>query len=207
VIRLLIADDHPVVRAGLQGLLASQHDFDIVAEAQGGNEAVTLALEHRPDVVLMDLQMPDLSGTDAIRTIRAAAPEIRILVLSSFATDGDVRQAIEAGASSYLLKDAPRQALFDAVRATARGEMVLTPTVAASLMQQLRAPAAEALSGREQEVLELVAKGYSNKQIAKALGIGEATVKTHLIHIFGKLGVSDRTAAVTTALERRLLSL
>lgn len=206
-IRLIIADDHPVVRTGLQGMLASQPDLEVVGEATTGAEAVALVVQLRPDVVLMDLRMPEMDGVTAIAEIRAQQPDTHVLVLTTYDTDADILRAIEAGATGYLLKDAPREELFRAVRAAARGEAVLAPVVAARLMGRMRAPAEESLSAREIEVLELVARGASNKQIARQLHISEATVKSHLIHIFGKLGVADRTAAVTTALQRGILRL
>ncbi|MCG8349270.1 MAG: response regulator transcription factor [Chloroflexales bacterium] len=212
-IRLLIADDHPVVRAGLSGMLGAQPDFEILGEAANGAEAVTLAAQLRPDVVLMDLRMPELDGVAAIKRIVEQCTGVAVLVLTTYDSDTDILPAIEAGATGYLLKDAPREELFRAIRAAAQGQSVLAPSVAARLMGRVRtagrpAPsAAEPLSAREIEVLSLVARGASNKQIARTLHISEATVKTHLIHIFGKLGVADRTAAVTTALERGVLRL
>ena len=206
-IRLIIADDHPVVRTGLRGMLAGQPDLEVVGEAASGAEAVALAVQERPHVVLMDLRMPEMDGVTATAEIKTQQPETHILVLTTYDTDADILRAIEAGATGYLLKDAPRDELFRAVRATARGEAVLAPTVAARLMGQVRKPAEEALSAREIEVLSLVAGGASNKEIGRQLHISEATVKSHLIHIFGKLGVTDRTAAVTTALKRSILRL
>lgn len=207
MIRLMIADDHPVVRDGLRAILGSQPDLQIVGEAPDGAVAVKLAVELAPDVVLMDLRMPALDGVSAIRQIRARQPSVRILVLTTYDTDADILPAIEAGATGYLLKDAPREELFRAIRATAAGEAVLAPAVAARLMGKMRAPAEEKLSARELEVLELVAGGASNHSIAQTLHISEATVKSHLLHIFGKLGVADRTAAVTVALQRGVLRL
>ncbi len=206
-IRLLIVDDHEVVRAGLQGMLASQPDFEVAGEAADGIEAVEMVERVRPEVILMDLRMPRMNGVEAIRRIRARWPEVHILVLTTYDTDADILPAIEAGATGYLLKDIPRDELFRAVRAASRGESVLAPPVAARLMGRMRAPAEESLSEREIEVLTLVARGASNREIAHALHISEATVKSHLIHIFGKLGVSDRTAAVTTGLERGIIRL
>lgn len=206
-VRLLIADDHPVVRDGLRGMLSSQPDFEIVGEAATGAEAITLAEQLRPQVVLMDLRMPIGDGATAIAQIKARYPEINILVLTTYDSDADILRAIEAGATGYLLKDAPREELFRAIRSTARGESVLTPAVASRLMGRMRAPAEEALSAREIEVLTLVARGANNKEAAKQLHISEATVKSHLIHIFAKLGVSDRTQAVTTALQRGIVRL
>jgi len=207
MIRLMIADDHPVVRDGLRAILSSQPDLQVVGEAPDGAAAVQLAAELTPDVILMDLRMPVLDGVSAIREIRAQQPAARILVLTTYDTDADIVRAIEAGATGYLLKDAPREELFRAIRATAAGQAVLAPTVAARLMGKMRAPAQEKLSARELEVLEWVAGGASNQQIAQALHISEATVKSHLLHIFGKLGVNDRTAAVTAALQRGILRL
>ncbi|MBN1581095.1 MAG: response regulator transcription factor [Anaerolineae bacterium] len=206
-VRLIIADDHPIVRAGLQGMLAGQPDLDLVGEASTGAEAVRLTAQLRPDVVLMDLRMPGMDGVTAIEQIQAQFPRIPILVLTTYDTDADILRAIEAGATGYLLKDAPREALFQAIRAAARGESVLSPAVTTRLLGQMRAPAEETLSIREIKVLSCVARGASNKKIARQLHISEATVKTHLIHIFGKLGVSDCTEAVTTALQRGILRL
>jgi DNA-binding NarL/FixJ family response regulator len=203
----MIADDHAVVRDGLAAMLASQPDFQVAGEAADGAIAVALAAELRPDVILMDLRMPILDGVTAIRQIRARQPAARILVLTTYDTDADILPAIEAGATGYLLKDTPRDELFRAIRATAAGEAVLAPAVAARLMGKMRAPAEERLSARELEVLGLVANGASNSDIAGALHISEATVKSHLLHVFAKLGVADRTAAVTVALQRGVLRL
>ena len=206
-IRILITDDHPVVREGLAGMLAGQPDFEVVGLAADGDTAVTLHASLEPDVTLMDLRMPGLDGVGAITAIKQARPAANILVLTTYDSDADIVRAIEAGATGYLLKDSPREELFRAIRAAAKGESVLAPTVAARLMTRMRAPAEENLSPREIEVLQLVAKGASNKEIGKALHISTATVKTHLIHIFNKLGVDDRTAAVTVALEKRIITL
>jgi DNA-binding NarL/FixJ family response regulator len=206
-IRIVIADDHPVFRAGLQGLLSGQEDFQVVGEAGNGREAVDLVRLASPDVLLTDLQMPELDGVHAIREIRIVAPKTRILVLTTYDSDGDILRAVEAGATGYLLKDTPREELFKAIRATARGDSVLSPTVASKLVGRARAPLDRSLSAREIEVLRLVARGTSNKIIGKELRISEATVKTHLLHIFAKLAVDDRTAAVTAAMERGVLRL
>jgi DNA-binding NarL/FixJ family response regulator len=206
-IRLLIADDHPVVRDGLRAMLATQPDMELVGEAATGIEAVERVRTLRPDVVLMDLQMPDLDGPAAIATLRERAPGVRVLVLTTFGTDADITRAVDAGATGYLLKDAPREQLFGAIRAAARGEAVLSPSVATRVLGRMRAPAEEALSPRELEILQAVARGLSNKDIGRRLYVSEATVKTHLLRVFSKLGVDDRTAAVTVALERGIIRL
>ena len=206
-IRIIIADDHPVVRAGIQGMLSSQSDFHVVGEASSGVEAVDLVRLLRPDVVLMDLRMPELDGVGAISEIAAQQLETSVLVLTTYDGDADIVRAVGAGATGYLLKDTPREELCRAIRAAAKGESVLAPTVAARLMGRLRNPEQEPLSAREIEVLKLVATGASNKEIGQQLHISEATVKTHLNHIFGKLDVDDRTAAVTVALERGIIQL
>jgi DNA-binding NarL/FixJ family response regulator len=205
VIRLLIVVDHPVVRTGLVGMLAGEDDFEVVGEARDGAEAVDRAALLEPDVVLMDLRMPNLDGVSATELIGARRPQTQVLVLTTYDTDSDILRALDAGAVGCLLKDAPREELFRAVRAVARGESVLAPTVLARLMTRMRAPAAEALSAREVEVLSLVARGAANKEVARTLFISETTVKTHLSHIFTKLGVDDRTAAVTVALDRGII--
>ncbi|HUB39299.1 MAG TPA: response regulator transcription factor [Streptosporangiaceae bacterium] len=204
-VTVLIADDHPVVREGLRGMLAADPAIAVVGEAGSGDEAVVMARLHRPDVVLMDLRMPGGDGVAATSGILAAAPGTRVVVLTTYETDADIVRAVEAGAAGYLLKDTPRQDLVAAIRAAARGETVLAPTVAGRLVSQLRHPAAESLSARETEVLALVARGSTNAEIGRALYISEATVKTHLLRAFSKLGVSDRTAAVTTAIELGML--
>jgi DNA-binding NarL/FixJ family response regulator len=205
-IRLLVVDDHPVVRDGLRGMLAGDPDFEVVGEAADGAEALALAQARRPDVVLMDLRMPTMDGVTAIGRLRAAGVPARVLVLTTYDTDSDVLPAIEAGATGYLLKDAPRDELFRAVRAAARGEAVLSPSVATRLLGQVRSPGKEPLSQRELEVLGLIARGHSNREAAAQLFISEATVKTHLLHVYAKLGVKDRAAAVAAAFERGLLS-
>lgn len=207
IIRILLVDDHPVVRAGLSGLLASQPDFEVVGEASHGLEALALLNTLKPDVVLMDLRMPLLDGVSAIRQIRASGARPQVLVLTTYDTDSEIVRAVEAGATGYLLKDVPREELFRAVRLCARGEAVLSPPIAARLLGRMRGAREENLSVRELEVLALVAKGLSNKEIARKLKISEATVKTHLLHAFSKLGVDDRTAAVTVALEKGILRL
>src|ERR1700730_1350096 len=206
-IRIVIADDHPVVRAGLQEILRSQPDFEIGGEASNGAEAVALASQVQPDVVLMDLHMTLLDGAAATAQIRAQQAKTAVLVLTSYESNADILRAIEAGAMGYLLKDAKIEELFTAVRTVAQGKAVFAPTVATHLLHQVRKPSREALSARELEVLTLVARGASNKEIARAIHLSEATVKSHLLHLFAKLAVSDRTAAVTAALERGLLHL
>ncbi len=206
-IKLLLVDDHPVVRAGLRGMLEGQADFEIVGEAQDGAEAIELASKLGPRVVLMDLRMAHVDGVSATEQIRKTVRDCFVLVLTTYDSDADILRAIEAGAIGYLLKDSPREELFRAIRAAARGESVLSPTIAARLMGRMRAPAQENLSAREMDVLKWVRQGASNKEIAKQLHISEATVKTHLLHAFAKLGVDDRTAAVTVALERGMLRL
>jgi len=206
-IRILLVDDHPVVRAGLSGLLSSQPDFVVVGEASNGLEALSVLEQVGADVVLMDLRMPQMDGVTATRQVRARFPKVQVLVLTTYDTDSEIVRAVEAGATGYLLKDVPREELFRAVRLCAKGEAVLSPPVAARLLGRMRGPSEETLSVRELEVLALVAKGFSNKEIARKLKISEATVKTHLLHTFEKLGVDDRTAAVTVALERGILRL
>jgi DNA-binding NarL/FixJ family response regulator len=202
VIRLVIVDDHPVVRDGLRGMLAAP-DFEVVGEAASGDEAVAVVTALSPDVVLMDLRMPGSDGLSAIERLRTHP--CRVLVLTTYDTDRDVLPAIKAGATGYLLKDTPRDELQRAIRAAHSGEAVLSPAVATRLLGQVREPATEALSTRELDVLALVAKGSTNRAVAAALFISEATVKTHLLHVYAKLGVSDRAAAVAVAYERGLL--
>lgn len=203
-VRLVVADDHPVVRAGIVGLLAGEPDLEVVGEAADGAQAVELTRTLRPDVVLMDLRMPVLDGTAATQQIVAGPSGARVVVLTTYETDTDILRAVEAGATGYLLKDTPRDDLVEAVRAAARGETVLAPSVARRLVTQVR-HADERLTARELEVLAGVARGGSNAQIGAELFIAEATVKTHLLRIFTKLGVDDRTRAVTVALERGIL--
>ncbi|MEU4666546.1 response regulator transcription factor [Amycolatopsis sp. NPDC023774] len=206
MITIMLVDDHPVVREGLRGMLEAEADLTVVGEAGSGHEAIALDRVRQPDVVLMDLRMPGLDGVGAIRGILKETPKRRIVVLTTYETDADILRAVEAGAAGYLLKDASRAELAGAIRAAARGETVLAPSVAGKLVNRVRNPeAASPLSAREVEVLRLVAKGLTNAEIGRSLHIGEATVKTHLLRVFGKLGVSDRTAAVTTALDRQLL--
>jgi len=205
VIRVLVVDDHPVVRGGLVGWLAAQPGLDVVGEAADGLAALAAVAEHQPDVVLMDLRMPRMDGVTATGRIRAAHPGVRVLVLTTYDIDADIVRAVEAGATGYLLKDTPLPHLADAVRAAARGETVLAPPVAARLVSRMRAPAVEAPTPRELQVLAGVARGLTNADIGRELFIGEATVKTHLLRVFAKLGVDDRTRAVLVAVERGLL--
>ncbi|GLZ77239.1 DNA-binding response regulator [Actinorhabdospora filicis] len=203
MIKVLIVDDHPVVRAGLAGILAAAEDVEVVGEAGSGEEAIARAATASPDVVLMDLRMPGCGGVEATRAI--AGPHRRVLILTTYETDADILRAVEAGAVGYLLKDSPGVDLVSAIRAAARGETVLAPSVAARLMATVRAPQNDTLSPREVEVLRLVAEGMSNPDIGRRLHISEATVKTHLLRAYGKLGVTDRTAAVMTAIRRGIL--
>ena len=205
MIRVLLVDDHPVVREGLRGMLEAEPDLKVVGEAGSGEEAVAQARAVDADVILMDLRMRGLDGVGATERILAESPRVRVVVLTTYETDADILRAVEAGASGYLLKDASRAELAGAIRAAARGETVLAPSVAGRLVNRVRRPAPHTLSAREVEVLALVAKGLTNAEIGKALHITEATVKTHLLRTFGKLGVSDRTAAVTTAMAQGLL--
>ena len=209
-IRVLLADDHPVVRAGLRGMLAAEPGIEVAGEAASGPEAVARARAARAraapyDVILMDLRMPGGDGVAATAQILAADPGARVLILTTYETDADILRAVEAGATGYLLKDATPAELAGAVRAAARGETVLAPSVAERLVSHVRRPPRESLSARETEVLAQVARGRTNAEIGQALFISEATVKTHLLRAYGKLGVSGRTAAVTTAIERGLL--
>ena len=205
MIRVVVVDDHPVVRGGLVGWLDAQPDLAVVGEAADGAEALAVVAATTPDVVLMDLRMPRMDGVTATGRIAAAHPAVRVLVLTTYDTDADIVRAVEAGAAGYLLKDVPLPQLAEAVRAAARGETVLAPPVAARLVSRLRAPAAEAPTARELEVLRGVARGLTNAEIGRELFIGEATVKTHLLRVFAKLGVDDRTRAVMVAVERGLL--
>ena len=205
MIRILLVDDHPVVRHGLRGMLDAEPDLSVVGEASSGEDSVAQATALVPDLVLMDLRMPGGDGVQATGRILATLPRIKVVVLTTYETDRDILRAIEAGACGYLLKDASPAQLADAVRAAVRGETVLAPSVASTLVRQMRSPAPPALSARETEVLRLVARGLTNADIARQLYIAEATVKTHLLRIFNKLDVADRTAAVTTAMSHDLL--
>ena len=207
MIRLIVADDHPIVRAGLAALFGLEADIEVVAEASTPDEAVAATVHENPDVVLMDLQFgarSQATGADATRRIRALDAAPYVLVLTNYDSDADILGAVEAGASGYLLKDAPPHELIAAVRAAAAGESALAPVIASRLLSRMRAPQAS-LSSREIEVLELVAAGRSNTEVAGDLFVSETTVKSHLAHIFTKLGVSSRTAAVSAARTRGIL--
>lgn len=204
-IRLLLADDHPVVRAGLRAVLDTEPGFTVVGEAATAERAVELAAAGGVDVILMDLQFGSgMHGSEATAAITAVPGGPKVLVLTTYDTDADILAAVEAGASGYLLKDAPPEELAAAVRTAAAGQSALAPAVAHRLMDRMRTPA-EALTKRELEVLQLVGEGLSNQQISKALFLSQATVKSHLVHIFAKLGVDSRTAAVAAATARRLI--
>ncbi|MET0236038.1 MAG: response regulator transcription factor [Kibdelosporangium sp.] len=205
MIRVMLVDDHPVVREGLRGMLDAEPDLTVIGEAGSGEAAVALALAERPDVILMDLRMPGLDGAGATEKIMSSGTGSRVIVLTTYETDADILRAVEAGATGYLLKDASRAELAGAIRAATRGETVLAPSVAGRLVRRMRQPAQQGLSAREIEVLRLVGKGMTNADVGAALHISEATVKTHLLRVFNKLGVSDRTAAVTTAMALGML--
>ena len=205
MIRVMLVDDHPVVREGLRGMLEAEPDLTVVSEAGSGEEAVAVARTVEADVILMDLRMRDLDGVGATERILTEHPSTKVVVLTTYETDADILRAVEAGAAGYLLKDASRADLANAIRAAARGETVLAPSVAGRLVDRVRRPAQQTLSAREVEVLRFVAKGLTNADIGRTLHISEATVKTHLLRTFAKLEVSDRTAAVTTAMSLGLL--
>jgi DNA-binding NarL/FixJ family response regulator len=200
VIRVLIADDHAVVRAGLEQLLESAEDITVVGAAADGEQAASLAQEHHPDVALMDLSMPGIGGIEATRRIRAAEPAVHVVVLTSFSDRERILEALDAGALGYLLKDAEPDELLRGVRAAARGEAPLAPKAALALITERAGhPEAQTLTAREREVLSLVGKGLPNKLIARQLSISEKTVKAHLTSIFQRIGVSDRTQAALWA--------
>ena len=212
MIKLLIVDDHAVVRDGLATMLGRESDFAVVGEAQNGLEAVDKTRELKPDIVLMDLRMPELDGVEAMRRIREENLEVNFLVLTTYDTDEYIFHALEAGAKGYLLKVASREELFQAVRAVYRGESQIQPGVAARVLDRLaqlsrQAPSTALLSGREVEVLQLMAGGAANKEIAVSLTLSESTVKTHVSNIFGKLEVNDRTGAVTKAVQKGIIKL
>jgi DNA-binding NarL/FixJ family response regulator len=204
-VRLLVADDHPVVRDGIVGMMTSDPGIDVVGEACDGAEAVALAVTLLPDVVLMDLRMPRMDGVAAIRELTRLGLSCRVVVLTTYDAEADVLPAIEAGATGYLLKDAPRDELLKAVHAAASGHAVLAPSVASRLVGRVRRPDPGLLTARELEVLALVADGATNRAAAERLHVSEATVKTHLLSIYTKLGVGDRAAAVAVGFRRGLL--
>lgn len=204
-IRVVIADDHPVVRAGLAGLLGTSDRIDVAGQAGDGHDALQMVAELSPDVILMDLRMPGLDGAGATARIRSDHPGTKVLVLTTYDGDADIMRSVEAGAVGYLLKDTAGETIIDAVFAAARGETVLAPAIAAKLVSRMQMPEQRALTAREVEVLKAVAAGLSNADVAARLFIAEATVKTHLLRIFAKLDVDDRTHAVVVAMERGLL--
>jgi DNA-binding NarL/FixJ family response regulator len=205
-LRILLVDDHPVVRAGMRALLSSHEGLEVVAEASSGEQALELVESERPDVVLMDLRLGEgMDGAQATAAISARPDPPRVVVLTTYDTDADILRAVEAGAAGYLLKDSDPAVLMDAVRAAARGETVLNPDVAQRLYRRIRSPRVE-LSSRETEIVALVARGLSNRAVAKELFVTEATVKSHLVHVFSKLEVDSRTAAVAAARERGLIA-
>jgi two-component system NarL family response regulator len=203
-IRILLVDDHAVVREGLAAMISRRADMQVVAEAENGARAVELARQHKPDVILMDLRMPQMSGVEALARIRAEQPEARVIVLTTFDGDEDIYRALQAGARAYLLKDTPRDELLEAIRAVHAGQKRLPLEVAAKLAERVTAPE---LTPRELEVLRLIVAGNSNKEIGAVLSIAEGTVKIHVNNLLGKLGVADRTQAVTEALKRGIVHL
>ncbi|ROP65579.1 response regulator transcription factor [Curtobacterium sp. ZW137] len=207
MIRVVVADDHPIVRAGIVALLQDADDVEVVGQAADGESAVATVLAERPDVVLMDLRMPGIDGDAATARILGAEPGIRVLILTTYESDDQILAAIEAGATGYLLKAAPESEILAGVRATARGETALAPSAAAALVRRAAGtlPIGPSLTPRELDVLRLVAQGNSNPAIGRALFLSETTVKTHLGHVFEKLGVNDRTRAVTRAMELHIL--
>ncbi|MEV5516055.1 response regulator transcription factor [Streptomyces flaveolus] len=204
-IRVLVVDDHTVMRAGVVALLAGEDGIDIVGEAADGRAALDLVERHAPDVALIDLRMPVLDGVGTTTEIVARYPRTRVLILTTYDTDQDIERGVEAGAIGYLLKDTTREQLADAIHAAARGETVLAPRVAEKLIARMRRPVQDPLTARETDVLGAVADGLTNAEIGRRLVISEATVKTHLLRLFAKLDVNDRTRAVVVAMERGLL--
>lgn len=205
-ISLVISDDHPVVRSGLRGMLESQPDFDVVAEASNGAEAVESVGRFAPDVVLMDVRMPKMDGVAATEKIKADYPQTEVLILTTYNSDVDILRAVEKGATGYLLKDAPHEQIFDAVRSAAKGDSALSAVVASRLLGRLRT-GPDDLSKREVEVLQSLTEGKNNKEIAEKLWISEATVKSHLNRAYQKLGAADRTGAIIAALKRGIIRL
>lgn len=206
-IKVVVADDHPIVRSGIVGLLDAESDIEVVDQAADGRQAIAAAVRHQPTVVLMDLRMPDVDGVAATEAIRDRCPGVAVLVLTTFDTDEAIVRAVDAGASGYLLKDAPTEQLVDAVRRAAAGETVLAAPISKRLVERMRMTSVDALTAREIEVLREVAGGNTNAEVAARLHISEATVKTHLLHIYGKLAVSDRAGAVAKAYETGVLSM
>ncbi|MEU5598300.1 response regulator transcription factor [Streptomyces sp. NPDC020298] len=204
-LRVVVVDDHTVMRAGVIALLDGETGIEIVGEAGDGRAALDLVARHDPDVALVDLRMPVLDGVTTTTEIVARYPRTRVLILTTYDTDADVERGVEAGAIGYLLKDTTREQLADAIRAAARGETVLAPRVAEKLVARMRRPVQEPLTARETDVLGAVADGLTNAEIGRRLVISEATVKTHLLRLFAKLDVNDRTRAVVVAMERGLL--
>jgi DNA-binding NarL/FixJ family response regulator len=205
MISILIVDDHPVVRTGLRAVIESQDDLVVVGEASTGEDGVRRAAIDAPDLVLMDLQMPGGGGVLATRQIVGMDGAPHVMILTTYDTDADILAALDAGAVGYLLKDAPADVLFSAIRSAAAGDMTLAPSVASKLVDRVQQPKRNALTAKELEVLELLAEGIGNREIASALHVSEATVKTHLVHIFTKLDVDTRTAAVAAAVDRGLI--
>lgn len=205
-IRVVVADDHPIVRQGVVALLEDDEDIEVIAQVSDGRAALSAVLTQDPDLVLMDLRMPEMDGVEATRAIRDRRPEVAVLVLTTYDTDEAIVRAVEAGAVGYMLKDSPTEDLVDAVRRAAAGETVLASPITKRLFERMHQVSPDALTSREIEVLREVANGNTNAQVAESLHISEATVKTHLIHIYGKLAVSDRAAAVARAYEKGILS-
>ena len=206
-IRVVVADDHPIVRQGVVALLETEPDIEVVAEVADGRAALSAVLAEEPDVVLMDLRMPEMDGVEATRAVKARRPDVAVLVVTTYDTDEAIVRAVEAGAAGYMLKDSPTEDLVDAVRRAAAGETVLAPAITKRLVERMHKVSPDALTSREIDVLREVANGNTNAEIAERLHISEATVKTHLIHIYGKLAVSDRAAAVARAYEKGFLSI
>lgn len=206
-IRVVVADDHPIVRQGMVALLEDEPDIEVVADVGDGRAALSAVLAEEPDVVLMDLRMPEMDGVEATRAVRERRPDVAILVVTTYDTDEAIVRAVEAGAAGYMLKDSPTADLVDAVRRAAAGETVLAPPITRRLAERLHNLSPDALTSREIDVLREVANGNTNAEIAERLYISEATVKTHLIHIYGKLAVSDRASAVARAYEKGFLSI
>jgi DNA-binding NarL/FixJ family response regulator len=205
-IRVVVADDHPIVRQGVVALLENESDIEVVADVADGRAALSAVLAEDPDVVLMDLRMPEMDGVEATKAVRERRPEVAVLVLTTYDTDEAIVRAVEAGAAGYMLKDSPTEDLVDAVRRAAAGETVLAPPITKRLVERMHRVSPDALTSREIDVLREVANGNTNDEISKSLHISEATVKTHLIHIYELLAVSDRAAAVSRAYERGVVT-